>query len=143
MVLPENDKVIKKILFSAGLRITRNRKVVLDLLISEAVPMAHMEIAQKLSVPIDRVTLYRTLETLTKTGIVHQVQGIDGVWRFCAHESKAGQCPGNHPHFLCTVCGRMICLSNQTLPHFAAPEGYEVEGKQLVLYGQCPKCRNK
>ena len=76
---------IEKTLKNAGLRTTRQRRVILELLLACGSPLSHAEILSKIEEHLDRVTLYRTLETLRKAGIVHQVQGIDGVWRFCAH----------------------------------------------------------
>ncbi|MEG2184262.1 MAG: Fur family transcriptional regulator [Cloacibacillus sp.] len=127
-------------LTSAGLRVTRQRRVVLELLAAEGAPLSHAEIQARLAEHLDRVTLYRTLETLKRAGIVHQVQGIDGVWRFCAHEQGTQGCPGDHAHFLCLSCGRMFCLADQRMPRVAVPAGMQVEGKQFVIYGACPEC---
>ena len=102
---------IEKTLKNAGLRTTRQRRIILELLLACGSPLSHAEILSKIEEHLDRVTLYRTLETLRKAGIVHQVQGIDGVWRFCAHGEGADGCPGDHPHFLCLECGRMFCLA--------------------------------
>ena len=68
------------------------------------------------------------------------MQGIDGVWRFCAHGEGADGCPGDHPHFLCLECGRMFCLADQKMPRVKVPAGVEVEGKQFVVYGRCAEC---
>jgi len=134
---------VEKILGGSGLRTTRQRRVILELLFKRGVPLSHSEILSMIDDHLDRVTLYRTLDTLKKSGIVHQVQGVDGVWRFCAHEQDAEGCPGDHPHFLCLSCGRMSCLTGQKMPRVDVPEGMEVEGKQFVVYGRCPECAAK
>ncbi len=132
---------VEQMLNNAKLRATNQRKVVLGLLIEKASPLSHSEISSTLTEPLDKVTLYRTLQTMTASGIVHQVQGLDGVWRFCAHDPESKGCPGDHPHFLCLHCGKMICLTNQRLPRVEVPDGMTVEGKQLVVYGCCSECR--
>ena len=132
--------IVEEMLGNAKLRATHQRKVVLGLLIEKASPLSHSEISSMLAEPLDKVTLYRTLQTLTAAGIAHQVQGLDGVWRFCAHDPQSKGCPGDHPHFLCLHCGKMICLIGQKLPRVEVPEGMTVEGKQLVVYGCCSKC---
>jgi Fur family ferric uptake transcriptional regulator len=125
----------------AGLRRTKAREVVLSLLRRAEHPLAHHEIAGRPEAKgLDRVTLYRTLSTLQRAGLVHRVQGLDGVWRFRAHASERVECPGNHPHFLCLSCGAMSCLDGQALPWVTVPEGTEVKGKQLVVYGRCCGC---
>jgi Fur family ferric uptake transcriptional regulator/Fur family zinc uptake transcriptional regulator len=102
-------------------------------------PLSHAEIHAKIP-DMDRVTLYRTLSTFVDADIAHQVQGLDGMWRFCAHSRGAGGCPGNHPHFLCTVCGRMTCLLDQSMPRVEVPDECNVHGKQFVAYGICEEC---
>lgn len=114
--------------------------MILELLFAQGSPLSHGEILSRIDEHLDRVTLYRTLETLKKAGIVHQVQGIDGVWRFCAHDEDSSGCPGDHPHFLCLDCGRMFCITDQRMPRVTVPEGIEVEGKQFVVYGRCAEC---
>jgi len=131
---------VEELLSKAKLRATHQRKVVLSLLIQKASPLSHSEISSMLTEPLDKVTLYRTLQTLKTYGIVHQVQGLDGVWRFCAHDPESKGCPGDHPHFLCLHCGKMICLTGQRLPRVEVPEGMTVEGKQFVVYGCCSEC---
>ncbi|MDL2298014.1 transcriptional repressor [Synergistaceae bacterium OttesenSCG-928-D05] len=129
-----------KILSESGLRATKQRVVVLELLIKKGSPLSHSEISSMLAEPLDKVTLYRTLQTLQSAGIVHQVQGLDGVWRFCAHDQGMEGCPGDHPHFLCLHCGKMVCLPEQHMPRVEVPKGIKVEGKQLVVYGCCAEC---
>jgi len=132
---------VEKILSGAGLRMTRQRKLVLTLLLENGSPLSHGEISSMLDEPLDKVTLYRTLQTLRSASIVHQVQGLDGIWRFCAHDPDTKGCPGDHPHFLCLYCGKMFCLTGQHLPRIEVPEGVTVEGKQLVVYGCCQECK--
>jgi Fe2+ or Zn2+ uptake regulation protein len=35
----------------------------------------------------------------------------------------------------------MICLTDHALERLEVPEGYEVSGKQFVIYGLCAKCK--
>jgi Fur family ferric uptake transcriptional regulator len=131
----------EELLQVAGLRRTKAREAVLSLLCQAERPLAHHEIAGRPEAEgLDRVTLYRTLGSLQRAGLVHRVQGVDGVWRFRAHPGERVECPGNHPHFLCLSCGAMSCLDGQALPWVSVPEGTEVRGKQLVVYGRCRRC---
>lgn len=121
------------------MRVTRLRQEVFVHLLEQRRPLSHQEISARLP-GCDRVSLYRTLNTLAAAGLVHAVRGLEGVWRFCAHPPRHDGCPGNHPHFLCIDCGRMTCLTGQTLPHVEVPAGVEVKGKQLLVYGRCARC---
>ena len=132
---------IRELLHSAGLRRTRAREVVLALLRTTGKPLTHHEVAACPEAQgLDRVTVYRTLTALAGAGLVHRVQGVDGVWRFGMHDPVRPGCPGNHAHCLCLVCGTMRCLTDQPMPFVSVPEGWRVDGKQLLLYGRCPQC---
>ncbi len=134
--------VLPEILRAADLRVTPLRLAVLEHLIEAGQPLAHTDVQAALP-DADRVTLYRTLTSFVEADIAHQVQGLDGTWRFCAHADRGDGCPGNHPHFLCTTCGTMTCLLDQRMSRVSVPDGYEVDGKQFVAYGKCPACRTK
>ncbi len=127
----------------AHLRITPHRIQILQTLDSAGKPLSHTEIIQ--SIPeekrIDRVTLYRILASLTEAALVHQVQGTDGIWRFCTHFAENDTCPGGHPHLLCEKCGSMICLKHIKLPHIDVPDDFEVHHKQMLIVGICSKCQ--
>lgn len=133
-----------QLLRTAGLRRTNARESLLSLLLKAKRPLSQQEIAERPETDhFDRVTLYRTLSTLQKAGLMHRVQGVDGVWRFRAHTTDHRLCPGNHSHFLCLECSKMTCLSEQPLPWISVPEGSQVKGKQLVVYGLCSTCAAK
>lgn len=126
----------------AGLKVTPVRLEILNFLTGSGRPVSHSEVLSSLP-HLDRVTIYRTLSSFVEADIAHQVQGLDGMWRFCAHSKEEGSCPGDHPHFLCTSCGRMTCLLGQSMPRVGVPAGYGVEGKQFVVYGKCENCIGK
>lgn len=133
-----------QLLIAAGLRHTKARSLVLEMLNSVDRPLSHQEIAAEPEIGrLDRVTLYRTLTTLQQAGLLHRVQGVDGVWRFRGHRTRSGKCGGDHIHFLCVDCGRMSCLPEQSLPWVKEPDGAEVFGKQLVVYGRCAECKSR
>lgn len=134
-----------QILKTKGLRSTTARKEILQLLADAGRPLSHQDIlsGRKRTGSLDRVTVYRTLETLLEAGLLHRIQGTDGAWRFCRHGLETGEkCGGNHIHFLCSVCSQMSCLPEQPLPWVVAPEGATVHSKQLVVHGYCAECNS-
>ncbi|MBQ9242256.1 MAG: transcriptional repressor [Proteobacteria bacterium] len=136
------DKIAEDRLRAAGLRVTKHRICVLACLLEEARPLSHLDLIGLLrEQKLDRVTVYRILALLKDSGLVHQVQGTDGIWRFCAHEDVEGKCPGGHPHLLCEVCGQMTCLSEQKLPHLDVPHDFKVTHKQMLILGICANCQ--
>ena len=136
------EEIAEALLRETGVRATPVREAVLGTLLDAGTPLSQKDLAATPGLErVNKVTLYRTLEILANAGIAHRVIGIDGEWRFCSHAPEGGRCTGNHPHFLCLNCGRMACLRDQTMPRVNVPEGYDIEGKQLIVYGICPECR--
>lgn len=125
----------------ANLRATGHRVHVLDTLMRASEPLTHQEIQERLGEEsLDRVTLYRILSSLKDACLIHQVQGTDGVWRFCAHDENMSMCPGGHPHLLCESCGKMMCLTESRMPHIEVPEAFVVTHKQMLILGICKNC---
>ena len=128
----------------AGLREKDLRAAILGTLLEAGRPVSHNELMADARLgDADRVTVYRNLTILKDADLVHTVQGTDGVWRFCAHDTNIKGCPGGHAHLYCTECKRMICLKDQRIPVVEVPEGFRVEGKQLVVYGICSDCASE
>ena len=133
----------QKILREKGMRATSLRLQVLELFLEKQEPLSHAAIFEHLAASgrkLNRVTLYRALSAFSDAQIVHEVQGINGPVQFCLHQPFLDGCPGNHPHFLCRECGRMICLHGQPLPRVEVPENSVIEGKQMLIFGLCPRC---
>lgn len=125
----------------AGLRRTPARVAVLAHVGALDRPASHAELQAAAPLAgIDDITLYRTLSTLVSAGLLHRVQGIDGVWRYRANPGDAAGCPGNHAHFSCTACGAMSCLPDQPMPKVEVPTGFRVDGRHFLVYGRCAAC---
>ena len=141
----KSEKILtpRKLLRRKGMKITAMRLRVLELFFEKQEPLSHAAIFKHftgLGQKPDKVTLYRVLSAFSEAQIVHEVQEINGPIRFCLHDPFIDECAGNHPHFLCRECERMLCLHGQTLPRVNVPEGTFVEGKQLLIFGLCPQC---
>ena len=133
------------LLKNAGLRRTEVREIVLMILKDAGRPLSHQEItSKKIVATFDRVTVYRTLESLQEVKLLHKVLGDDCVWRFCAHrDDNEKSCGGGHIHFLCRDCNQISCMPEQPLPWITAPKGAKIESKQLLVHGICAKCVSK
>ncbi|NLY74988.1 MAG: transcriptional repressor [Firmicutes bacterium] len=131
---------IVQILHDAGLKHTPGREALLNVLMRSAHPMTQEEISRELAGSgMNRVTIYRALDSFTKAGIVHRVENGDRVWKFafCGCGSH-GHC---HPHFTCRNCGKVECLPGIELPDIPKPKaGYIIEERQFYLRGLCARC---
>jgi Fur family ferric uptake transcriptional regulator len=134
---------LREQLHALGLRATGARLAVLRILSGRAAPASHPEIAAALAEDgWDRATLYRNLVDLTRVGLLRKLDHGDHVWRFeLAREGAHDE--GDHPHFLCTVCGDLACLPGMdlTLPQGPGLPGAVRAGQVTIqLRGTCDEC---
>ena len=87
----------------------------------------------------NKVTVYRTLDSMVDAGIVHRAFVEEGIQHFeMADKCTEHQC---HPHFVCTGCGRTSCLHEASVPMATnAPAGLVIQRQQVRLEGLCPAC---
>jgi Fur family transcriptional regulator, ferric uptake regulator len=135
-----------QLLRSAGLRSTQARLSVLAALSRSRGPLAASVLIRQLGGPVELTTIYRTLETLTRKGLVHRVRGADDrAWRYALGGGQP-TASHRHPHFLCSRCGRIECLSAVELPREITqarlPERYVLDFAEVVLHGRCARCRS-
>ncbi|MCY7315991.1 MAG: transcriptional repressor [Rubrivivax sp.] len=121
----------------AGLRVTGARAAVLVAMESLQARASHAEVAAALNGPLDRVTLYRTLDALVDAGLAKRQIGDDRVGRFSL---TAGAPHDDHAHFHCADCGRVYCLSLPVPNLTQMPAGFAVQTIDFKLSGQCGDC---
>lgn len=133
----------KRRLRSAGLRATAARIAVVRLLASQATPASHGEVVDALSdLGFDQSTLFRCLKELAEAGLVATLELGDHVRRFELTETTASGGPG-HPHFMCTACGELSCLSDYEVAVTPKPGGKAMaigEVTEVLVRGVCASC---
>ncbi len=128
----------------SGIRPTTHRLAVLRILGSASNPMSAQEVFDALQAcrSINRVTVYRILESLVEGGVVDKISAGDRSFRY-------GLAPNeNHPqhaHFYCRLCGLMACLPPESLPLPSRSSSSMmpgiVEKCEIRLDGVCHQCR--
>mgnify|MGYP003883858071 CR=1 FL=1 len=139
MALP-TDQDLREMLRAAGLRATAARVAVLRLLHGVEAPTSHPEVHAALSDEgWDRATLYRNLNDLTDKGLLRKRDLGDHLWRYELAQSDHSD--GNHPHFLCTVCGDVSCLPEMEVPiPPGAPKALQQGVVSIQFRGTCDSC---
>lgn len=133
------DKILKE----NGLRITDNRRLVLDLLESGQEPMTTDEIyleARKKS-ELNFSTVYRILSVLTEKNIVLKSIREDGKYYYQINNH-------NHSHYLiCSECRKRIPIEDCPLKEIGEKlveqTGFHITGHNLEFIGECPECIEK
>lgn len=128
------------LLFSAHLRITPARIAVLQALKRAKRPLSHADVESALPSRLDRVTVYRTLESFVEAGLAVRTVGADRIGRFAFLDASAAH--HEHAHFLCDDCGRSICLPTPVPQPASLPKGFAVTSTDLSFHGHCSDCQD-
>lgn len=127
---------------AAGVKVTRGRKRVLEVLDGARQPLRHGELEARLAEgdgsALDRVTLYRVLDSLVECGLALKAVDTRGVFRFSAAAARHRHL--DHVHFRCTGCGGVFCLKAEPPPPPRLPRGFRLEQFEFDLRGTCAGC---
>lgn len=128
---------------TAGLRITRPRRSIVELLERSARPLTAGAIHEQLKrrrILVDLASVYRTLTVLEERGLIHRLATVEGVVR-CEPGFEGSAC---HHHLVCSKCQsvrEVRCDGLEALRRSIADEsGYRIERHAVELVGLCPSC---
>lgn len=127
---------------SQGFRITPQRVAIVDYIINTDSHPSAEELYQtiKRKYPmVSLATVYKTLELLTKLGIVKELSFPDGA-RYDANSET-------HINLVCMKCGRIEDVDEKSLEELelkiAKRSKYRIVSKRFELYGYCSQCQSK
>ena len=105
--------------------------------------LAHADIERKAGAHFDRVTIYRTLLAFEEKGIIHTIPTTDGSIKYalCKDDCSEGHHHHHHIHLVCNVCHQTFCLDEVMVPILKLPKGYEISEVEIIVKGQCKKCK--
>lgn len=97
---------------------------------------------------IGLTTIYRTLDLLTRMGLIHKFSFGDGHnrYEFISDERKK-----HHHHLICTNCGKIfdysefveeeLTLINKTEKQLTQKYNFKIEGHNIEFLGLCKDCQ--
>lgn len=143
MKIEENNPI--GLLKSHGLSKTVPRLKVLSILRSREVATPQPYLEKKLGKEMDRVTIYRTLNTFEEKGIVHKILDQNGTANYavCSGECNEHRHYDQHFHFNCTVCNKVYCMEEIVFPDLKMPFGFKIREAHLTVMGVCRDCTEK
>lgn len=120
-----------------GKRMTAQRKAILEVVDEEDRPLSAQELhllASKKVPKIGIATVYRAIRSLLKEEILRAIEIPGG--QVCYE--KAGK---HGHHFHCRACDKVFGVDGcpPGLENLA-PEGFEVEDHEIILFGRCDDC---
>jgi Fur family transcriptional regulator, ferric uptake regulator len=129
---------------SHGYRRTSQRGAILDVLEQGRGHVTAAEIIDAVAargLPVNRSTVYRTLETLLDAGLVRASR----LGRSTSYEVTHPAGEIEHHHLVCRECQAMLHVTGSGVTDIlrseAAQAGFRVEDVQLVATGLCRRCR--
>jgi Fe2+ or Zn2+ uptake regulation protein len=127
---------------AAQKRITPQRRLVLDILAESSGHLDAYDIYEKgrrQDVSLSLSTVYRTLNVLKATGVVHELH-LDEEH----HHYELGN-KDEHAHLVCLECGQVIEVDSQSFAAVAKATakayGFQIATAQVELTGYCANCR--
>ncbi len=142
---PTTAKAASAALSRTGLRLTRQRQILLDLIDKtgrhlDAESLFHM--AQELDPKLNRVTVYRTLKLLKEGGLVDELDLMHQAGEQHYYETRRKQ---EHAHVICLGCGKveeffgepLQRLRRQIESHF----GFQIVLARTEVGGYCQHCQ--
>jgi Fur family ferric uptake transcriptional regulator len=142
-----NDKgqILNQYLRKKGLRLTKQRKVIVNHLFSKekhySVEELYAELKQ--SMPhIGYATVYRTMQLLVDAGLAAERRFKDNITRYEPIQRNA-----HHDHMICIQCGRIIEFEDRKIEELqknaARKHNFRPVSHKLELYGYCSACRKE
>ncbi len=134
---------LERICRERGLPITVQRRTILETVLRlENHPTADQvceAVAERIT-GISRTTVYRTLETLVRLGLITKACHPGGVTRYDRRTEI-------HHHLICLRCDDVVDIDDDRFDALVIPDtsayGFEVSDHRVQLRGTCKKCREK
>jgi Fur family ferric uptake transcriptional regulator len=129
-----------------GVRLTRQRKILLDLIDKTGLHLDAeqlYQLAKEKDPKLNRVTVYRTLKLLKEGGLVDELDLMHQAGEQHFYETRRKQ---EHAHVICLGCGKveeffgepLQRLRKQIETHF----GFQIVLARTEVGGYCPHCQS-
>ena len=128
-------------LAARGLRLTRQRRAVVEAVADSSACLSPLEVFQAARgrcPDLGLTTVYRTLELLDEIGALRRIHGPDGCERLVPASAEHGH------SVVCSGCGRVTefteCDMSRVVEAARRETGYRITGHFLQLSGVCAEC---
>jgi Fe2+ or Zn2+ uptake regulation protein len=132
----------EELLRSRGLRVTRPRLAVLEVLDTNPGHLDVEQITTKVRGQLDSVSIqavYDVLGALSRAGLARRIEPAGSPARF---ERRAGD---NHHHVVCRGCGEIAdvdcAVGEAPCLDPSQAHGYELDEAEVTFWGLCPACQ--
>ncbi|MTI61519.1 MAG: transcriptional repressor [Firmicutes bacterium] len=125
-----------------GIRVTRQRIAILEVLDNSSKPISARGIFDELAAKYPSIrlsTIYRNLNHFTAKNMVKMMElNIEKKESYFELKNR-----GHHHHMICLECGEILpleCPLKDYLFELSSETGYKIIDHRVKLYGLCPAC---
>ena len=140
--MAEKREIFRQYITQQGLKLTRQREVILDEFLRMAAHSSTEDLylkVRKKHPHIGYATVYRTLKLLADCGLAKERDF--GAGQTLYEASGQGQ---HHDHLICTECGNIIEFEDARIEELqrqvAQEHEFTIRDHRLEIYGRCSKC---
>lgn len=128
---------------SAGLRLTAQRRKILELVWSNHAPVKAYDVLERMHSDNPKTapaTVYRALEFLIDAGLVHKIESLNA-YVGCGDPSQ----PHIGQFFICDQCGAVAEINEPKITQLINQEakqlGFQSQRQVIEIKGHCPECQ--
>jgi len=120
-------------------RNTPAKSAILTLLKNAGQALSQEMIEAEVKGDMDRVTIYRVLNSFCQDGVTHRILSDEGKYYFAlCLECEDHHHTHDHFHFRCVECQKVECLEEQVTVQL--PQGYRRQSISSWVTGYCNNC---
>jgi Fur family ferric uptake transcriptional regulator len=132
----------REFLATRGLRMTRERVVILDAILAARdhfdAEKLYLDLRARRSL-VSRATVYRTLDLLVQCGLVDRERFASDTFSYEPMHGRA-----HHDHMVCTDCGHVIEFMSPEIERLqaeaCAEHDFAAATHRLTIFGRCARC---
>lgn len=120
-------------------RKTKSFTLILAEFTSETIAISVTDLINKLSLNINKSTVYRILEKLEDDNILYSFIAANGAKYYAKCRCRSKENTNHiHPHFECIGCGKIDCLEMEIeIPNIP---NRNISSSQFLFQGKCEYC---
>lgn len=131
-----------ELLKSKGLKKTAQRIMLINILQKAAIALTESDIKIEMGELYDRITFYRTIQTLLDVDIIHRIAVDNVIIKYALNAPSSQYKEKEHAHFFCKSCHSVICVGDIPLIEYRLPEGFTSDECEILIKGVCANCQN-
>jgi len=136
-------KKIASLLRQRGYKLTPQRRAILGAIAESHDHLTPAEIHEKVRLEhnsIGLVTIYRTLDLLTKLGLICEIHAGGNCRSYLLKRPSE-----HHHHLICSDCGTVVdftsCDLSEVERKLSDDTGFDINGHLLEFLGRCQQCQ--